>query len=119
MINKAILMGRLTRDPELRHTGSGTPVCSFSIAVNRRFRNAEGNYDADFINCVSFGKTAEFAEKYFIELRHRWTLEEFIELSQKYKSYTEFRENEIKAFSTLSNHKDWRDEIKKLFNENN
>ena len=59
----------------------------------------------------------EFAEKYFIELRHRWTLEEFIELSQKYESYTEFRENEVKAFSTLSNHKDWRDEIKKIFNE--
>ena len=59
----------------------------------------------------------EFSEKYFIELRHRWTLEEFIELSQKYKSYTEFRENEIKAFNTLNNHKDWRDEIKKLFNE--
>lgn len=62
MINKAILMGRLTRDPELRHTGSGTPVCSFSIAIN----NGSGeNQTTDFINCVAWNKTAEFVDKYF------------------------------------------------------
>lgn len=62
MINKAILMGRLTRDPELRHTGSGTPVCSFSIAIN----NGSGdNQTTDFINCVAWNKTAEFVNKYF------------------------------------------------------
>ena len=64
-MNKAILVGRLTRDPELRTTASGVSVCSFSIAVNRRFRNAEGNYDADFINCVAWRSTAEFISKYF------------------------------------------------------
>ena len=48
-MNKAILVGRLTKDPELRTTGSGVSVCSFTIAVNRRFKNAEGGYDADFI----------------------------------------------------------------------
>ena len=64
-MNKAILVGRMTRDPELRTTANGTSVCTFSVAVNRRFRNAEGNYDADFINCVAFGRAGEFAERYF------------------------------------------------------
>ncbi len=64
-MNKAILVGRLTRDPELKTTGSGTSVCSFTVAVNRRFKNAEGNYDADFINCVAWRQQAEFLAKYF------------------------------------------------------
>ena len=64
-MNKVVLMGRLTRDPEMRFTqGSNTAVCSFSLAVNRRFRT-EGQPDADFINIVSWGKTAEFCSKYF------------------------------------------------------
>ena len=62
MINKAILMGRLTRDPELRHTNSGTAVCSFSIAINNGFGE---NTQTDFINCVAWNKTAEFVSKYF------------------------------------------------------
>lgn len=66
-MNKTILMGRLTRDPEVRYsTGEkATATARFSIAINRRFKNAEGGYDADFINCVAFGKTGEFVEKYF------------------------------------------------------
>lgn len=66
MINKAILMGRLTRDPELRHTGSGTPVCSFSIAINS---GSGENQTTDYINCVAWNKTAEFVEKYFTKGR--------------------------------------------------
>ncbi len=66
MINKAILMGRLTRDPELRHTGSGTPVCSFSIAIDNGYGE---NRSTDFINCVAWNKTAEFVEKYFTKGR--------------------------------------------------
>ena len=66
MINKAILMGRLTRDPELRHTGSGTPVCSFSIAINNGFGE---NQTTDYINCVAWNKTAEFVNKYFTKGR--------------------------------------------------
>jgi single-strand DNA-binding protein len=62
MINKAILMGRLTREPELRHTNSGTAVCSFSIAINNGFGE---NAQTDFINCVAWNKTAEFVSKYF------------------------------------------------------
>lgn len=66
-MNKVILVGRFTRDPEIRYsTGeNATATARFSLAINRRFKNAEGNYDADFINCVAFGKTAEFIEKYF------------------------------------------------------
>lgn len=64
-MNKAILVGRLTRDPELKTTGSGVSVCSFTIAINRRFKNAEGNYDADFINCVAWRQQAEFISKFF------------------------------------------------------
>lgn len=68
-MNKAILVGRLTRDPELKTTANGTNVCSFSIAVNRRYKNAEGNYDADFINCTAWRQTAEFVSKYFTKGR--------------------------------------------------
>ena len=66
-MNKVILLGRLTKDPEVKYTtgANATATARFSIAVNRKFKNAEGNYEADFINCVSFGKTAEFIEKYF------------------------------------------------------
>lgn len=66
MINKAILMGRLTRDPELRHTGSGTPVCSFSVAIDNGYGD---NRSTDFINCVAWNKTAEFVDKYFTKGR--------------------------------------------------
>ncbi len=64
-MNKSILVGRLTKDPELKTTATGVSVCSFSIAVNRRFRNAEGNYDADFINCVAWRQQADFLCKFF------------------------------------------------------
>lgn len=64
-MNKVILMGRLTRDPEIRYgTGeSATAIARYSLAVERRFKR-EGEQSADFINCVAFGKSAEFAEKY-------------------------------------------------------
>ena len=64
MINRVVLVGRLTRDPELRKTQSGTSVCSFTMAVGRRV-STQGQPDADFINCVVFGKSAEFTERYF------------------------------------------------------
>ena len=68
-MNKAILTGRLTKDPELKTTQSGVSVCSFTIAVNRRFKNADGNYDADFINCVAWRQQAEHLSKYFAKGR--------------------------------------------------
>ena len=64
-MNKVIMMGRLTKDPEIRYgQGSGNSVVgTFSIAVDRRFKR-DGEPEADFFNCVTFGKTAEFLEKY-------------------------------------------------------
>lgn len=64
-MNKVILMGRLTRDPEVKYSQSNNPmaIARYSIAVNRKFKR-EGEPDADFINCVAFGKTGEFVEKY-------------------------------------------------------
>ena len=63
-MNKAILIGRLTRDPELRSTSTGRNVCQFSIAVNRNFTNANGEREADFINCVVWDKQAENLARY-------------------------------------------------------
>jgi len=63
-MNKVLLTGRLTRDPELRSTSSGLEVASFSIAVNRNFKNKEGNVEADFFNVSVFGKQAENVSKY-------------------------------------------------------
>ena len=64
-MNKVILMGRLTRDPEVRYTqgDNAAAVARFSLAVDRRFKK-DGDQTADFINCVAFGKTGEFIEKY-------------------------------------------------------
>ena len=63
-MNKAILIGRLTRDPELRITPTGRNVCQFSVAVSRTFTNANGEREADFINCVVWDKQAENLVKY-------------------------------------------------------
>lgn len=62
MLNRALLVGRLTRDPELRRTGSGKAVTSFNLAVERNFKSDE--QEADFINCVCWGKIAENTERY-------------------------------------------------------
>ena len=64
-MNKVILMGRLTRDPEVRYTQGDNvmAIARYSLAVDRRFKR-DGEPDADFINCVAFGKSGEFAEKY-------------------------------------------------------
>ena len=63
-MNSVQLIGRLTRDPEIRYTDGGASIARFGIAVDRRFKQENGA-DADFINIVAFGKTAEFIEKYF------------------------------------------------------
>lgn len=64
-MNKILLIGRLTKDPELRYTQSGHAVASFTLAVNRRFANQSGEREADFINCVAWNKSAEFVANYF------------------------------------------------------
>ena len=65
MFNKVILMGNLTRDPEMRTTPNGTALCKFSIAVNRKFARQGEERQADFINIVAWSKTGEFCSKYF------------------------------------------------------
>lgn len=59
MINNVVLVGRLTRDPELRHTPSNVAVATFSLAVNRNFKNQAGDYEADFISCIMWRQQAE------------------------------------------------------------
>ena len=69
MLNKIILMGRLTRDPELRRTQSGTAVTSFSVACDRDFKSQSGEKETDFIDVVAWRGTAEFVSKYFAKGR--------------------------------------------------
>ena len=63
-MNKVIEIGRAVRDVELKQTNSGTAVAEFGIAVKREFKSANGEYESDFFNCVSYGKTAELISKY-------------------------------------------------------
>ena len=69
MLNRIIIMGRLTRDPELRHTQSGTAVASFSLAVDRDFKNQNGEKETDFIDVVAWRNSAEFVSRYFTKGR--------------------------------------------------
>ena len=69
MLNKIFVMGRLTHDPELRRTGSGTPVCSFSIACDRDFKSQSGEKETDFFDVVAWRATGEFVNKYFTKGR--------------------------------------------------
>lgn len=69
MLNHIVIMGRLTHDPELRRTASSTPVTSFSLAVERDFKNADGTKETDFIDVVAWRSTAEFVCKYFTKGR--------------------------------------------------
>lgn len=66
-MNKVILDGRIVRDPEVRYTAGEKATCiaRFTLASTRTFKNADGNYDSDFITCVAMGKNGEFIEKYF------------------------------------------------------
>lgn len=70
MLNRIVLMGRLTRDPELRHTQAGTPVASFSLAVERDFKDkATGEKSTDFIDIVAWRSSAEFVSRFFTKGR--------------------------------------------------
>ena len=69
MLNHITIMGRLTRDPELRRTGSGVAVASFTLAVDRDFSPKEGEKETDFIDCVAWRNTGEFVSKHFTKGR--------------------------------------------------
>lgn len=64
-MNKVELVGRLTKEPEVKLTQNQTPFCNFTVAVDRRFKDQNGNRQADFINCVAWKQTAQFIQKYF------------------------------------------------------
>lgn len=63
-MNKVCLIGRITKDPEIRYTANNVAVATFSLAINRTYKNANGGYDADFINCIAFRNTADLLGKY-------------------------------------------------------
>ena len=63
-MNKVFLMGRLTRDPEIRYDKENRPIARYGIAIDRTYKDQSGNYPTDFFNLTSFGKTAEFVDKY-------------------------------------------------------
>lgn len=69
MLNKIIIMGRLGKDPELRHTQNGKPVASFSLAVDRDYKDQSGNRETDWIDVVAWNNTAEYVSKYFTKGR--------------------------------------------------
>lgn len=69
MLNRIIIMGRLTRDPELRHTQTGTPVATFTLAVDRDVKNRDGERETDFIDVVAWRGTAEHVSRYFTKGR--------------------------------------------------
>ncbi|MBI3922056.1 MAG: single-stranded DNA-binding protein [Armatimonadetes bacterium] len=68
-MNRIVLIGRLTRDPELRYTASGQAVATFTLAVDRRFKNAQGEKETDFVRCVAWRQSAEFAANYLTKGR--------------------------------------------------
>lgn len=72
MLNRIIVMGRMTRDPELRRTNSGTAVASFTVAVDRDFKSQSVEKETDFIDVVAWRNTAEFVSKYFSKGRMAW-----------------------------------------------
>lgn len=95
MLNKALLQGRFTADPELRHTASNIPVTTFTLAVNRDFKK-EGQPDADFINCVAWRSTAEFVCKHFQKGRQA-----VVDGSIQTRSYTDKDGNKRTAFEVV------------------
>ena len=100
MLNQINIMGRLTKDPELRRTGSGTAVASFTIACDRDFSNKEsGEKETDFIDCVAWRSTAEFLEKYFSKGR-------MIVVSGRLqiRSYTDKDGNKRRAAEVVADH---------------
>lgn len=97
MLNKTILMGRLTRDPELRRTGSGTAVTSFSLAVDRDYKAKGAEKETDFIDIVAWRNTAEFVSKYFSKGRMA-----VVEGRIQVRSYTDKDQNKRRAFEVVA-----------------
>lgn len=121
-MNKVILMGRLTKDPEVKYTQQNVAVSRYSIAVARRFQQ-KGQPEVDFINCIAFGKSAEFAQKYLnkgkqiaiigrIQVRtwenengqKQWSTEVIVE--EQYFADSKAKETEENGFDTMDENDD-------------
>lgn len=94
-MNKVVLIGRLTADPEHRQTQSGVSTCRFTVAVNRKFKNQNGEYDADFISCTAWRQTAEFVSKYFSKGKMI-----AVEGSLRTGSYTDKNHSDVTHYTT-------------------
>ena len=99
MLNRVCLMGRLTRDPELRQTQNGVSVTTFTLAVDRNYQADKNNRQADFINIVAWRHTAEFAEKYFTKGQLV-----AVEGSIKTRSYQDKDGNSLRVPADKNNH---------------
>lgn len=99
MLNRTIIMGRLTRDPELRRTQSGTAVTSFTLAVDRDFKGQNGEKETDFIDIVAWGNTAEFLCNYFS--KGRMTV---VEGRLQIRDWTDKDGKKRKAVEVLADH---------------
>ena len=97
MLNRIILMGRLTHEPELRHTNSNIPVCSLSIACDRDFKNDKGEKETDFIDVVAWRSTGEFVSKYFTKGRMA-----IIEGRLQMREYTDKEGNKRRAAEVVA-----------------
>lgn len=96
--NSIHIMGRITRDLELKYTASGVAVCAFAVAVSRSYKDSDGNYHADFIDCVAWRTTAEFVTKHF-----RKGAMIAISGELQTRMYTDKDGNKRKAVETLGN----------------
>ena len=96
MINRVVLVGRITRDPETQQTNTGIPYVRFSLAVNRPFKDQNGERQADFINCVAWRQQAEFLSK-FVRKGNQLAVEGRIQTN----SYTDANGNNRQAFDIL------------------
>ena len=100
MLNHIVIMGRLTRDPELRRTGSGIAVASFTLAVDRDFSGKEGGEkEVDFIDCVAWRQTGEFVSKYFSKGRMA-----VVDGRLQIRNYTDKDGNKRKAAEVIADH---------------
>lgn len=113
MLNHIVLMGRLTRDPELRRTGSGVAVASFTIAVDRDFSPKDGEKETDFIDIVAWRQTGEFVSKYFSKGRMA-----VVEGRLQIRGWTDKDGNKRKTAEVVADHVYFGDSKKEASSDN-
>ena len=122
MINNITLVGRIIKKPEIRYTESNKAICNFTIAVNRTYKNAEGIYETDFINCVVYGKIAETTNEYTdkgdtIGIRGRLQVRNYENKEGNKKYITEVVAEQVSFISTGNKNNNEQKEIKEEIKE--